>query len=230
MGHLITILLILHALLVLTFTIRILVRDDLFPPARLAWCIVLNLLPYFGCIIYFLFGEIDIGWRANKWHKEVFDEIRAKASDFMGDPEEIDSLIAPVYRPAFRYAGSINGFHPVAGNSAELMADGDATRARLVADIDAATEHVNVLYYIWLGDHTGTNVAEALIRAVQRGVSCRAMADGLGSHALIKSKLWKRMGEAGVKLAVALSFKNLVRTLLTSRIDLRNHRKITVID
>ncbi len=225
-----TIFLILHALLVATFTIRILLRDDLSPPARLAWFIVLNLVPYFGSIIYFLFGEIDIGSRANRRHKEVFDEIRAKAHRFMGDAGDTERLIDPAYCPAFRYAGSINGFYPVDDNAAELMADGDATRARLVADIDAATDHVHVLYYIWLSDNTGTDVAEALIRAAGRGVTCRAMADGLGSRALIKSGLWKRMDAAGVNLAVALSFRNLIRVLLTSRVDLRNHRKITVID
>ena len=41
---------------------------------------------------------------------------------------------------------------------------------------------------------------------------------------------WRRMREAGVKLGVALPLDNPLRTLLTSRIDLRNHRKIVVID
>ena len=220
----------LHFLLVLTFTARILLRDDLLPPGRLAWFIVLNVLPYFGTAVYFLFGEIDIGKRAVKRHDKIFDEIRAKATDFMGDPAGVNTLIKPIYRPAFRYAGSINGFHTVPGNSAELMADSETTRARLVADIDAATDHVHVLYYIWLEDYTGEDVAQALIRAAQRGVTCRAMADGLGSRALINSGLWQGMQDAGVELAVALSFKNLLRTIFFSRFDLRNHRKITVID
>lgn len=79
-----TVILVLHTLLVITFTIRILLRDDLSPPGRLAWFIVLNLLPYFGSAIYFLFGEVDLGNRADKRHKEIFEEIRAKASWFMG--------------------------------------------------------------------------------------------------------------------------------------------------
>ncbi|WP_048308031.1 cardiolipin synthase [Halomonas sp. PR-M31] len=225
-----TILLIFHALLVIGFTTRILLRDDLSPPARLAWFIILGLLPYFGSVVYFLFGENDLGRRADRRHKDVFDEIEAKASEFMGVRANTERLIDPIYRPAFRYAGSINGFHPVDGNAAELMADSTATRTRLVADIDAATDHVHVLYYIWLNDNTGREVAEALIRAARRGVTCRAMADGLGSRSLIKSRLWQRMKEAGVQLAVALPFRNIIRTLLISRLDLRNHRKITVID
>ncbi len=221
---------ILHVMMVAAFTIRILLRDDLSPPARLAWFIILNALPYFGSALYFVFGEVDLGNRANKRHREIFDQIGAKAAGFMGSDQDISRLIDPLYRPAFHYAGSINGFHPVAGNTAELMADGGETRRRLVADIDAAMDHVHVLYYIWLDDNTGTAVAQALMRAARRGVTCRAMADGLGSRKLIKGGLWREMKEAGVHLAVALSLDNPIRTLLTSRIDLRNHRKITVID
>ena len=219
-----------HALLVITFTIRILLRDDLSPPGRLAWFIVLNVLPYFGSAIYFLFGEVDIGNRAHKRHDQIFDEIRSKAAEFMGVAGHSDSAIERVYRSAFKYAGSINGFHTLTGNSAQLMPNSDSTLTNMIADIDAATDHVHVLYYIWLTDHTGTAVAEALIRAAQRGVTCRAMADGLGSRPLIKSELWQRMHDAGVEVVVALPFHNLLRTIITSRLDLRNHRKITVID
>ncbi len=225
-----TIILALHSLLVLAFTVRILLREDLTPPGRLAWFVILILLPYLGSVIYFLFGENTLGRAANRRNAEVFDEIKTKASGFLGDAAALDGLIQPAYRPAFQYVASINGFFPTGGNAAELIADGATTRARLVADIDAATDHVHVLYYIWLTDGTGTDVAEALIRAAGRGVTCRAMADGLGSRALIHSDLWQRMKAAGVNLAVALPFRNALRTILTSRIDLRNHRKITVID
>lgn len=228
--HLITLFVVLHALLVLAFTTRILLRDDLSPPGRLAWFVVLNLLPYFGSVIYFLFGEIDIGNRARKCHDQVFDEIRAHAAPLMGEPDHSAQLIKRIYRPAFQYAGSINGFHPLGGNTARLMADGDDTLNSLVADIDGATDHVHVLYYIWLTDQTGSAVAEALIRAAQRGVVCRAMADGLGSRKLIKSRVWQRMRDAGVQVAVALPINNIIHTIITSRLDLRNHRKITVID
>ncbi len=225
-----TLLVIFHIALVLSFTTRILLRDDLSPPARLAWFVVLNVIPYVGSALYFLFGEIDLGNKANKLHRKIFEDIRANAASFLGQRDDVDRLIDPLYRQAFHYAGSINGFHPVNGNTAKIMKDADETRQRLVADIDAATDHVHVLYYIWLDDHTGTDIAQALIRAAKRGVTCRAMADGLGSRAFTKSDLWHEMKNAGVQLAVALSLENPIRTILTSRLDLRNHRKITVID
>jgi cardiolipin synthase len=132
--------------------------------------------------------------------------------------------------PAFRYASSINGFVPLPGHRAELMRDGAHARAQMLADMDAARHEINVLYYIWLDDSTGTDVAHALMRAAQRGVTCRAMVDGLGSRALTRSPLWQQMRQAGVHLAIALPISNLLKVMLTSRIDLRNHRKITLID
>ena len=225
-----SIFLFLHGLIVVTFTLRILLRDDLSPPARLAWFIVLIVLPIAGTLIYFLFGEIDLGKKAIARRVAITDASRKRGTLLFGPDDKTEDLIDPLYQAPFRYARSVSGFSPVAGNTAELMADAETTRRRMVADIDRAVDHVHVLYYIWLEDSTGTDLAEALIRAARRGVICRAMADGLGSRALIGSALWRRMKDAGVHVAVALPLDNIVRTLLTSRIDLRNHRKITVID
>ncbi|PLS21449.1 cardiolipin synthase [Neptunicoccus cionae] len=226
----VNILLGLHGVIVLTFTLRILLRDDLSPPARLAWFVVLNVVPFGGSAIYFLFGEIDLGKKAKQARRLVSRNIYDHAGDLKGREEDVSTDISRQYRSVFRYGASINGFYPVNGNRAALMADGEETLERMVADIDAAKHHVHMLCYIWLEDHTGTDLAEALIRATKRGVICRAVADGLGSRRLIKSALWQRMKDAGVKLAVALPLDRPLHTILTSRLDLRNHRKITVID
>ncbi|WP_323763728.1 cardiolipin synthase [Marinovum sp.] len=226
----VTALLVLHGVIVLSFTLRILMRDDLSPPARLAWFIALMLLPFFGSAVYFLFGEVDLGHRARKRHREIFALIRTRAARFISQHGSVEALIDRDYQPAFAYAASINGFYPVAGNRAELLADSSAYLDRLVADIDAAETHVHVLSYIWLEDYTGRAVGRALMRAARRGVTCRAIADGLGARLMIKGPLWDEMREAGVELAIAFPFSNVLHTMATSRIDLRNHRKITVID
>jgi len=100
----------------------------------------------------------------------------------------------------------------------------------MVADIDAAQHHVHVLFYIWLADNNGRRVIEALKRAVARGVVCRAMVDDLGSRPLVRSEHWKAMRDAGIKVASGLAIGNPFLRVFTSRIDLRNHRKIVVID
>jgi cardiolipin synthase len=56
------------------------------------------------------------------------------------------------------------------------------------------------------------------------------MVDGLGSRDMVRSGTWRRMAEAGVRLAVALPIGNPLVRALRGRVDLRNHRKIVVID
>ncbi len=219
----------LHALIVASLTIRVLLRDDLVPSSRLAWFMVITTLPVAGVIVYFLFGEANLGRSASR-RRGIINSVLAESPASLGSNSVLQGAIQPAYQPAFKFAASINGFQTNNGNRAELMPDALEARSRLISDIDAATVSVNVLYYIWLEDTTGTNLAQALIRATARGVHCRAMADGLGSRQLIRSSLWQAMRKAGVKTEIALPIDRPLRTLLTSRIDLRNHRKITVID
>ena len=231
-----TILLALYVILVVAVAARVLLRDDLKPDTRMAWLMMLLLLPYAGVIMYYLLGEVSLGRHLTGRHQTVAAFLRrhwphdANVRNALGKPEEIEEIINPRWRGVFRYAASINGFHPMTGCRAEVMSDNDATRARMLADMDAAEHEINVLYYIWLSDDTGNDIAQALIRAARRGVTCRAMVDGLGSRALTRTPLWRTMREAGVQVAVALPVSNPLKVILTSRIDLRNHRKITVID
>lgn len=219
-----------HALTVLVFSTRILLRDDLSSAARLAWFLVMLFAPYFGVAVYLLFGEISLGRTVHKRHDEIFSKLRSMRSSAMGSCDRyLDDNIETEYQTAFR-AASVDGFETTVGNRAELLPDAQTARSRLIEDIDNATESVQALYYIWLDDNTGRNVAAALVRAAKRGVVCHAIADGLGSRKFVRSRWWREMSDAGVNLTVALPIKWVVDTILFSRLDLRNHRKITVID
>src|SRR4029077_14318149 len=106
----------------------------------------------------------------------------------------------------------------------------NATIDAMVADIDSATDHVHVLFYIWLPDHNGRKVVDALKRAAARDVICRVMADDLGSRTLIRAEHWQAMRAARVRVASGLPIGNPLLRPFEGRIDLRNHRKIVVID
>ncbi len=221
---------IVHAFVVTTFSIRILLRDNLSSAARLAWFMLMLFVPYAGVVLYLLFGEISLGRTVHQRHDEIFAKLRSIAPGTLGSCDQnLEGNVETEYQTAFR-AASVDGFGTTLGNMAELLPDAATARSRLIEDIDNAAESIQCLYYIWLGDNTGRNVAEALVRAAKRGVAVYAMADGLGSRKFIRSKYWHEMRDAGVKLSVALPLKWVVDTILFSRLDLRNHRKITVID
>ena len=227
---LIDILLTIHFILLVLISLRVLSRDDLTAPARLAWIVILFVLPYFGVLVYWMFGEVHLGRNFAREREDIINKLRQHRPAVLGSDVALTLAVKPEYQAAFAYSAKATGFQTTVGNRAELMADAAETRKRMIADFDAATDHIHVLYYIWLVDGMGTDTAQALIRAAKRGVTCRAMVDGMGSRKMVGSTLWQEMKDAGVQLSVALPLTNIFKVLLFSRIDLRNHRKITVID
>ena len=224
------ILLTIHFILLIVISLRVLARHDLSSPARLAWLVILFILPYIGVIVYWMFGEIHLGRNFEREHRQIIDRLHSHNPEVLGSDIALANAIKPAYQAAFAYSANVTGFHTTLGNRAELMADAADTQARMIADFDAATDHIHVLYYIWLIDGMGIDTAQALMRAARRGVTCRAMVDGMGSRKMVGSKIWQDMIEAGVQVSVALPISNLLKVILFSRLDLRNHRKITVID
>jgi cardiolipin synthase len=219
--------LLLHLALQGAFIARVLLRPHRDPASRIAWIVVILALPVIGMLAYLLLGETNIGRSRVARLRAVLATLPDPARP-PGDPP--DPAIPPEHLPLFRVGQSISGYLPSGGNRATLLPDSEATIAALVADIDAAERNVHLLFYIWLPDDSGTAVAEALCRAAQRGVACRAMVDDLGSRLLIRSALWPRMQQAGVRLGRALPVGNPLLRAFAGRIDLRNHRKIVVID
>ncbi len=191
---------------------------------------MIALVPVLGIAAYVLFGEVNIGRQRVARLRQVLAELPAAAEATEGDPAHSQPAIPERHKPLFAVGRSISGFEPVGGNSARLLADSNATIDAIVADIDAAQQQVHLLFYIWLADGNGCRVVAALKRAAGRGVKCRAMVDGLGSRRLIESRHWTEMSEAGVSVAIALPVGNPLLSPLRGRLDLRNHRKIVVID
>ncbi|WP_111429470.1 cardiolipin synthase [Rhodobacteraceae bacterium DSL-40] len=222
--------LILHVVVVVVCALHILLRRHRQPESRMAWLLVVLILPYAGALAYLLFGQTSVGRRRVARLKSDFSGLpRPEAAAGWAAPENAADL-KPEYAPLFRVGQSISGYPAVGGNAAVLMESPDVAIDEMVAAIDAARDHVHLLFYIWLDDHNGRKVAEALMRAAARGVVCRAMVDDLGSRALLKSALWRQMTAAGIRTRSALRIGNPFLRVLNGRIDLRNHRKILVID
>ncbi len=221
----------LHYLVQLAVILRILLRRHREPTSRIAWVVVVAVLPVIGILAYVLLGETNVGRRNLKAMQQAVSELeRRRRETGSAQRADVPKSVPAAYRHLFSTGFSISGMQPVTGNTGTLMEDSNSTIDNMVADIDAAGEQVNVLFYIWLTDGNGKKIAAALIRAAGRGVRCNAMVDGLGSRSLLQSKLWRRMTAAGVHTAVALPLGRRLLRPLSGRIDLRNHRKIVVID
>jgi cardiolipin synthase len=220
----------LFILIHLAFIGRAILRPHREPASRVAWVVVMLVLPVVGIIAYLFLGETSIGRRRAARVQAVLAKLPAPIEKTGPQSALLPAEIPSHYQPLFRVGHSVNGFEPVNGNQARLLPDSNTAIDAMVADIDGAKDHVHLAFYIWLPDNNGLKMVEALKRAAARKVACRAIADGLGSRILIASEHWKAMRDAGVQVATALPIGNPLLRPLRGRIDLRNHRKILVID
>jgi cardiolipin synthase len=215
-----------HTTVTLAFIGRVLIRPRLDPSVRLAWIMVIEAVPLAGILAYLLFGEIRMNHAEVQRMADVRDRLtglRGEAPALLADPPDFA-------RPVAAANTAVGGMPLRLGNRMALLEESDAAIDRLVDAIDAARGHVHILFYIWLPDHSGAKVADAISRAAQRGVSCRVIVDALGSRALVRSAKWEEMKSAGAECVTAFPWGLPFISILFRRLDLRNHRKILVID
>jgi cardiolipin synthase len=124
-------------------------------------------------------------------------------------------------------AARLGDFGVFEGNAVELLPDYAGSIVRLITDIEAATHHVHILTYILADDATARPLVEALIAAAKRGVQCRLMADAVGSRVGL-AQLGPELRAAGVEVTTMLPVGFFRHN--AARFDLRNHRKLAVID
>src|SRR6201996_2275976 len=218
----------------LSTVLRAITRPNRTPASRVAWIATIFCLPVIGVGAYLFLGETSIG--RERGHRLRDAESRlAKPSGSGAEPDD------PVGTTVSNLCRSINGFGPTPGNRIVLLGDlgasptqptrdCDAAIKGLIEAFDAATEHIHLSFYIWLDDENGGRVADAISAAARRGVACRVMVDALGSRDFIRGPRWRQLREAGVHLLAALEDIPRLGRFAVGRIDLRNHRKLVVID
>jgi cardiolipin synthase A/B len=194
--------------------------------ASRTWLLFIFLLPLPGMILFAIFGRIYLPARRIA--------MQERASGFIRQVQaRVDALVAvqpnlpPNLEALPEEARRLGDFEVFAGNVVELLPEYDSTIERLIADIDEARHNAHLLFYIWEADQTGRRVAESLARAVSRGVKCRVLMDAFGSKRGLQH-LASEMRASGVEVTALLPFGPFRRN--AARFDLRNHRKLVVID
>lgn len=221
------------ALLALDLAVRIaialrVVMRRLALSTTLAWLLLLLFVPFVGIVLYALIGENRLGRRRAALSERLTEAIRHRAAAiWTGDGPRWNSEESET-KQLIRLLTTVGGIPPLRGNRIELISETPAFLSRLVEDIDGAKEHCHLLFYIWSPLGRTEGVGRALIRAAGRGVACRVLVDAVGSRAFLGSELCGEMRAAGVLVCGAMPVSP--ARMLLARVDLRNHRKIVVID
>lgn len=195
--------------------------------ASRSWLLLIFFLPWPGLVCYALFGRIHLAkarieqqQRASRHIREVQGRLRARL------PLIVPKLPKPL-APVWTLATNLGDLEPYGGNAVQVFTGYQEPLDRLIEDIGSARAHVNLLYYIYGDDATGRRVTEALLAASRRGVQCRVLLDAVGSKQALK-RLAPEMRAAGIVVQSMLAVGLLRRS--SGRFDLRNHRKLAVID
>ncbi|HTD15219.1 MAG TPA: cardiolipin synthase [Chthoniobacterales bacterium] len=194
--------------------------------AARTWLLFIFLLPWPGLAIYALVGRIRVPAFRRKLQNQASEQIK-KAQAQIGTQIVAQPDLPAQLQIIPEQAKRLGMFEPFAGNTFEFLRDYEGSIDRLIADIDGANRHVHLLTYIYRTDRIGRKVADALKRAAKRGVVCRVLLDAVGSRVALK-QFGPELREAGVEVRSMLPVGLFRRK--GERFDLRNHRKISVID
>lgn len=191
------------------------------PAAARSWLLLIFFLPIPGLLLFWAIGSPKFP----AWRVERFRHMRSLLRDVAAQLRSRRDCVAPG-NEVTELAERLGYLPAISGNAIELLEDYNGVIDRLVEDIDAAQKHVRILTYIFADDDVGRRVIDALGRAVGRGIACHVLIDGVGSHRWIRRTL-HLLREQGVEARDALPFRPFRHR---TRRDMRNHRKLFIID
>jgi cardiolipin synthase len=215
------------AILAINITAIIVIPRGRKPTAAMAWILLIVLIPGVGILLYLLIGNAKLPRKRRDEQARIDEIIRSRAA--LANVAATDASWPEWFRRVVEQNERLTGLPAVDGNSATLFEDYNATIDAMAAEIDTATRFVHVQFFITAWDDTTRGFFSAMERAVARGVTVRLLADHIASRNYPGVKeTFAELDRIGVKWAWMLPFMPFKGKF--QRPDLRNHRKILVVD
>ena len=202
------------------------------PSSATAWLLFMYIIPVVGIIMYLLIGSPKLSKRRRAMQGTMNDTITKTVAEAQS-LQEFDSLLQPPipfrYEAFVRLNTHLGGLPAFAGNAVELLSDYPANFACIAQEIDKAQRYVHIEYFALSFDDDTQIVFDALECAHKRGVKVRVLLDHLGSRKYPHfKKMRKWFTKVGIEYHLVLPLRFFGSKY--TRFDLRNHRKIVVID
>lgn len=212
--------------------ILVIIMDKGLPRAKLAWIIIITLLPVLGLILYVLLGiSPRHHWmfeRRRRRYKQLLDSESTPEWEALLFGDSSLASIKEEYRPLASLMSSGTHLAPTEGNSFEIITSGARKYELLMRDIEAAKESIHLEYFHFGNDKGSRAVRDILVRKARDGVKVRFLNENIANFPISPS-YYKAMRRDGVEV---LNFTDPRQHALdfATRINYRNHRKIVVID
>ncbi|HJV67026.1 MAG TPA: cardiolipin synthase [Geomonas sp.] len=217
-----------HGLVILLLTVLALLsaghalinkRD---PRSALGWIVTCLAIPLLGPIFYWVLGVNRIYSRARRWHR--------KGRSAPSHPPRQRVELSPPLPAELSYLNELRSLSDRVvsrdlrpGNALEPLANGEEAYPVMLAAIEEASSSIHLSTYIFDGDDTGKRFVHALARAADRGVAVRVIVDSLGEK-------YSRPTARELLRGSAVEFRRFLPLRPGGYLNLRNHRKILVVD
>ncbi|HHW81815.1 MAG TPA: cardiolipin synthase [Bacteroidales bacterium] len=202
--------------------IVVIISENRNPIKTITWIMVLIFLPVVGFVIYIVFGQDYTKRRFMS--KRMYSKIKTRplaeidSSELVHYPSKYIDLI--------KLLRNSNQAHLLYGSSVEYFITGRDKFQALFRDIDKATDHIHIEYYVWDDDVIGNQLKDLLIKKSAEGVKIRVIVDAVGSWR-VKNSFYEQLRSAGIEVE---EFMKVRFPMFTSHVNYRNHRKVVVID
>jgi cardiolipin synthase len=222
--------------------------------SAVAWCLLVFFLPVLGPLFFWLFGyqHVSVPLSRKRQHRKRFQKqhppVRAESTpgasesgapafgdqDGCGtedvedhEPDALPASVSPEGWDAINRLARKFGAYPVTtGNQISFFGEGRPAFDAMLSAIAEARHHVHLETFIFQPDETGQLFLDLLTEKAGQGVEVRLLYDAMGSHRLHRWLL-RPLRQAGGKYSVFLPLNPLRRRI---QVNMRNHRKICVID
>ncbi|MFS0734195.1 cardiolipin synthase [Microbacterium sp. 1P10UB] len=197
------------------------------PTAAMAWLLAIYFIPFVGVLLFLLIGNPRLPRKRRRKQEQINEYITDTSShlDFgtlrPHAPDWFTSLVTMNRRL---------GAMPLAGdNAAHLIADYQESLDTMAAAIRTAQGYVHVEFYILQTDDSTDNFFQALEEVAARGVTVRVLLDHWANRGKpFYKKTLARLDAMGAQWRLMLPVQPLKGKY--QRPDLRNHRKLLVVD
>ncbi|MGQ4537482.1 cardiolipin synthase [Dermabacteraceae bacterium P7074] len=199
------------------------------PGSAMAWLFAIFLLPFVGFPLYLLLGRTELP-KKRRVKQQAVNQLMRERSQNIKDAE-LDTDSPSWLQSAVQLNRSLGAFSLTGNNSADLFTDYEDTIQRMANDVRTARHFVHVEFYTACYDDVTEVFFRALAEVRERGVAVRFLYDHLGSftHWQGYRKMLRFLDQIGAEHYPMMPLKPFSDGAF-QRPDLRNHRKIFVVD
>lgn len=195
------------------------------PSFKLAWCILILIVPIFGGIFYLLFGDKKVPKALQKNMLASIQESLPLINQENEILDDVEKLNYSAYKQ-FSYVWK-NTYFPVYRNTAvDYFKIGEEKFAAMVSELKRAKHFIFLEYFIVEEGLFWNTILDILETKVKEGVLVRMMYDDAGCVSTLPAHYKKTLEEKGIECAVF----NPLKAQLVVQMNNRDHRKICVID